>query len=94
MAAITLGPHVAQIWPVGTTVEARPEARVVMHQRGRRGESGSGKHSDLGGAAAITSAAVTGSGLSLSHAGLEAGVSYILSGVVGGELRTIQASAS
>jgi hypothetical protein len=72
-----------QTFPPGTVVQARPEAKVASPASRGHGNKVAG--------AAAASATVQNAVPHLSFTGLAASTFYILTGVVGGELRRIQA---
>jgi hypothetical protein len=82
MAGLTLGSHIHSVFPSGTVVQARPEAKVALHGRG--------PGTKLAGAAAA-SGTVGAAGLSLT--GLDPSTPYVLSGTVGGQRRVIYAQS-
>jgi hypothetical protein len=80
MAGLTIGSRIHSIFPSGTVVQARPEAKVALQGRGP-GTKVAGT--------ATASGTVGAAGLTLT--GLDPSAFYILTGVVNGELRRIQA---
>jgi hypothetical protein len=81
MAGLTIQ-RCHQTFPPGTVVQARPEAKVALHQRG---------HGNKVAGAAAASATVQSTVPHLSFTGLDPSTFYVLTGVVGGGLRRIQA---
>jgi hypothetical protein len=82
MAGLALGAHIHQVFPAGTAVQAREEAKVALHGRGPGAKlAGSAK----------ASGSVGAGGLSLT--GLDPSTPYVLTGVVAGQRRQVYATS-